>query len=132
MEDKEISAELEFETSKVRKILNELLAKNLVYLYRVRHDTGYTDYSWVRREEKIEEYVNYVMAKRIRKLDNELLTPEHIIFDCGCNKVDYGAAIEYGFYCPDCGKTFKESNPMKGSRKIRAEMKRLESLISAS
>lgn len=132
MEDKEISAELDFETSKVRRILNELLEKNLVYLYRYRHDTGYTDYSWEAREDKIGDYVNDVMEKRLKRLDKELLTPEHIMFECGCNKVDYGMAIDYGFSCPKCEKTFREANPMKGSRKIKAEIKRIEALISAS
>jgi len=132
MEDKEISAKLDTDTSSVRTFLNELLANNLVNLYRVRHDTGYTNYSWVRRADKIAEYVNQVMEKKIRKLDRQLNSPEEIVFECGCARVDYGSAIEYGFYCSDCGKSFKETNPMKGSRKIKAEMKRLEGLISAS
>ena len=58
MEDKAISKRLKYDTSRVRTILNELLAMNLVQVNRNRHDTGYCDYSWVRREDKIRQFVN--------------------------------------------------------------------------
>ncbi len=132
MEDKEISQRLNFETSKVRTILNGLLEKNLVQLYRDRLDTGYCHYNWVRREDKIVDYVNYKMDKRIRKLDMQMIGEDDIMFECGCKRVDYGKAIEDGFACKDCGKQLNQIEAGKGSRKIKAEIRRLSGLKSAS
>lgn len=131
MEDKDISAKLNCETSKVRTILNELLALNLVNLHRVRQDTGYTNYNWVRRSDKIVEYVNSTVEEKIKIL-NDQLSEEEVVFECECNRLGYGDAIENNFSCPDCNKDLKEVSPGKGSRKIKAEMKRLEGLVKAS
>ena len=132
MEDKAISEELDFETSKVRAILNELLVKNLVQLNRQRLDTGYCHYRWVRREDKIREYVDMYVDKRIRKLDRMLPDEDGIFFECGCSKIDYGTAIELGFNCPDCGRSYRQVSAGKGTRKIKSEMKRLMTLRNAS
>ncbi|MBD3388204.1 MAG: hypothetical protein GF416_03920 [Candidatus Altiarchaeales archaeon] len=132
MEDKDISRELDFETSRVRSCLNELLVKNLVQLNRKRLDTGYCHYRWVRREDKIREYVDTYVSKRIKKLNGMLPDSEDIVFECGCSRIDYGRAIDQGFSCPDCGKTLKQISSGKGSRKIKSELKRLESLRNAS
>jgi transcription factor E len=132
MEDKEISKELKFETSKVRTILNELLVKNLVTLNRDRQDTGYCYYRWVRREDKIKEYVNEYVDGRIRELDSQLTDSEDIMFECGCRKIGYGEAIEMGFACPTCGKTFSPAQTVKGSRRIKEELRKLAALKDAS
>ena len=132
MEDMAISSKLDYETSRVRAILNELLVKNLVQLNRDRLDTGYCHYSWVRREDKIREYVDDYVERRIRKLDSMLPGEDDIVFECGCSRVDYGTAIEYDFTCPDCGRALKQVNAGKGSRKIKSELKRLTALRSAS
>jgi transcription factor E len=132
MEDKAISEKLDYETSTVRSVLNELLVKNLVQLNRKKYDTGYTNYSWVRREDKIIEYIDMYMDKRIRKLHNMLSGPDEIVFECGCSRVGYEAAIDALFTCPDCGRGYRQVNAGKGSRKIRSELKRLKSLRRAS
>ena len=132
MEDKEISKELNYETSKVRAILNELLVKNLVHLDRDRLDTGYCYYRWVRREDKIREYVNEYVDSRIRELDSMLSEEDDIFFECGCSRYDYGQAIEMGFNCPLCGKTLKYAETMKGSQKIREELRKLNAIRDAS
>jgi transcription initiation factor TFIIE subunit alpha len=132
MEDKEISKELNFETSKVRVILNDLLAKNLVHLDRDRQDTGYCYYRWVRREDKIKEYVNTYLEGKIRELGGMLPEDDEILFECGCNRFDYGKAIELGFTCPDCGRKLSHANTGKGSRKIKDELKKLHAIRNAS
>jgi transcription initiation factor TFIIE subunit alpha len=132
MEDKEISKELKFETSKVRVILNDLLAKNLVHLDRDRQDTGYCYYRWVRREDKIKAYLNSYVESKIKELDGMLSDEDEIIFECGCNRFDYGKAIELGFTCPECGRKLSHSSAGKGSRKIKDEMKKLQAIKNAS
>jgi transcription initiation factor TFIIE subunit alpha len=132
MEDKEISKELNFETSRVRVILNDLLVKNLVQLDRDRQDTGYCYYRWSRREDKIKEYVNQYVETRIKELDGLLSEAEGIMFECGCNRFDYGTAIELGFTCPSCGKRLGESQGVRGSRKIKEELKKFTALRNAS
>jgi transcription initiation factor IIE alpha subunit len=112
LEDKEISAKLDFETSKVRTILNDLLVKNLVALDRDRQDTGYCYYRWSRREDKILEYLNSYVETKIRELDGMLSSDDEIVFECGCalNQVSSG----------------------KGSRRIKGELKRFQELKNAS
>ncbi len=132
MEDKEISKELKCETSRVRVILNELLAKNLVHLDRDRQDTGYCYYRWVRRDDKIKEFVNKYVASRMDELDGMLAEDEDIMFECDCGRFDYGTAIERSFTCTGCGKTMTEAQSPKGSRKLRQEMKKLSALRNAS
>ena len=132
MEDKAISRELDCETSKVRAVLNGLLVKNLVQLNRQKLDTGYTNYSWVRRDDKIREYVDRYVDMRIRKLGGMLADSDDIVFECGCGRVDYGSAIEHEFSCPDCEKTFRQVSAGKGSRRIKSELKRLRALRTAS
>ncbi|MBU0762751.1 MAG: hypothetical protein KKD39_06965, partial [Candidatus Altiarchaeota archaeon] len=132
LEDKDISAKLDFETSKVRTILNDLLEKNLVHLYRDRLDTGYCHYSWVRRDDKIIDYLNKAVEDRMGKLDEKLRMQEEIVFECSCQTVDYAAAIEVEFNCPSCTKKLSPVQPGKGSRKIQAELKRLAALMNAA
>jgi transcription initiation factor IIE alpha subunit len=132
LEDKDISAKLDFETSKVRTILNDLLEKNLVHLTRDRLDTGYCHYSWVRRDDKIIDYLNRSVDERMSSLDEKLRMQEEIVFECGCKTVDYAKAIESEFSCQDCMKKYTPVQPGKGSRKIQAELKRLSALMSAA
>lgn len=132
MKDTEVSEELECETSKVRIILNELLVKNLVHLDRDRLDTGYCHYRWVRREDKIQEYVDEYVDRRIRQLDDMLDEDDAIVFECGCQRVDYGTAIEKDFECIDCGRRLRQVSAGKGSRKVKQELKRLEAIRQAS
>jgi len=132
MFDKDISQKLDFETSRVRAILNELLVKNLVQLDRNRYDTGYCDYYWVRREDKIRAYVDYYVSKKISKLEKNLADPDDIVFECGCERVDYAKALDENFICTSCGRNYKQVNSAKGSRKIKAEIRRLEALKNAS
>ncbi len=132
LEDKDISAKLNFETSRVRTILNELLEKNLVHLYRDRLDTGYCHYSWVRRDDKIIDYLNKAVEGRMKALDGKLRAHEEIIFECDCKTVDYGHAIDLEFNCPDCMKRLAPVSPGKGSRKIQSELKRLAALMNAA
>jgi transcription factor E len=131
-EDKEISKKLNCETSKVRAVLNDLLEKNLVHLDRDRLDTGYCYYKWVRREDKLKEYADKYIEERIKQLDALLSAEEDIMFECGCNRFDYGTAIERGFMCPDCGTKLSHATTSKGSKKIKDEMKRLTSLKQAA
>ena len=132
MEDKEISKELDFETSKIRTILNDLLVMNLVNLDRDRQDTGYCYYRWSRREDKIKEFVEKYLDGKIRELDESLSGEDEIVFECGCSRYDYGTAIEVGFTCPQCGQRLEEGNPAKGARKAKEEMKRFMALRNAS
>ena len=131
-EDKEISKKLNCETSKVRAVLNDLLEKNLVALDRERLDTGYTYYKWVRREDKLREYANEYVKQRIEELDRSLAQEDEIMFECACRRLDYGQAIELGFACPDCGKKLSHAVSVKGSRKIKEELRRLNSIKNAS
>ncbi|MFH0862700.1 MAG: hypothetical protein V1875_06710 [Candidatus Altiarchaeota archaeon] len=132
MEDKEISKELKFETSKVRVILNDLLVRNLVKLDRDRQDTGYTYYRWSRREDKIKEYVNDYVESKIKELDGMLSSRDDIMFECGCARIDYGKAIELGFTCPSCGKRLNQSQSVRGSRKLKDELRKFTALRNAS
>jgi transcription initiation factor TFIIE subunit alpha len=131
MEDKEISKELNYETSKVRVILNELLVRNLVHLDRDRQDTGYCYYRWVRRDDKIKKFVNEYVESKIRELDGVVSNSEEISFECGCNRFDYGTAIELGFTCPSCGKRLIEAQN-RGIRKVKEELKKFTALRNAS
>ena len=130
MEDKAISVRLDCETSEVRAVLNELLVKNLVQVNRTRFETGYTNYRWVRRDDKIREYVGSYVDGRIRELEC-LLSDDGIEFECGCGRVDYGTAIERMFRCPGCGEAYREAGVVDG-RKVRGELRRLRALRDAS
>jgi len=132
MGDTDISRKLDCETSRVRVVLNELLVKNLVRLNRRRHDSGYCDYSWVRRDDKIREYVNGYFEGRIRELDSMVSDVEGIVFECGCRRVDYGTAIELGFTCPDCGGDFSRFDVSRDGGRLRSELMRLKALKDAS
>jgi transcription factor E len=130
IEDKDISSKIELETSRVRIILNDLLEKNLVHLDRERLDTGYTYYRWVRREDKLREFANNYIEKRMKELDEVLLEQERIMFECGCKRIEYSDALDMNFSCDDCGKDMKNAKGVKGARKIKAELKRLDLLRS--
>lgn len=130
LEDKDISAKLEVETSRVRTILNELLEKNLVHLHRDRLDTGYTHYHWVRREDKILDYVNQEMEDRIEALEKKLERQQDIVFECECKTLDYAEAIEEEFSCIDCGKKLSPATG-KGTRAMKAELKRLMNIANS-
>jgi len=129
--DDDVANELKVKATVVRTILNDLHQSSLVEYQRTKNKkTGWYTYLWVRREDKIVEYVQQYLKTQLidlnTRLDDET---RNVTFQCGCMRVPYGTAMESNFVCPSCSKPFVECDNSEVIDEIVSEVSRLNSLL---
>jgi transcription factor E len=129
--DLDLAAELGFEDTQVRVILNDLHTRKLVSYTKTKNkETGWVTHYWQRREDQIVDYTQGYLKNRIKKLDRHLKSEATALkFNCGCKIVSYENAIDESFQCSDCGKPYMEYNdPVDIEEKVM-DLPRLNSLL---
>jgi transcription factor E len=128
--DEDIAAELNLKATVVRTLLNDLHIKNLVEYERSKNKkTGWYTYLWKRREDRIDEFVQSHISGKLNDLQKQLdLEKEGVTFNCACNRVTLGDAMETNFMCPSCSEAFVESDNDKIIKKLEIEIKKLNKI----
>ena len=78
--DEEIAADLDVKATVVRTILNDLHARSLVEYERTKNKkTGWYTYLWKKREDKINEYIQSYLHRKLESLDTQLVSEKNSI-----------------------------------------------------
>lgn len=130
--DEDVAAELKLKATIVRTLLNDLHINNLVGYERSKNKkTGWYTYLWNRRDDKVREYIQSYLKKRIEELNKQLETErEGMSFNCSCNRVPFEAAVELGFKCPECNEKMGEYNNSEIVDRIVNEISKVNSLLA--
>lgn len=129
--DEDIAAELNLKATVVRTLLNDLHAKSLVEYKRTKNKrTGWYTYLWKRREDKIEEFIQYYLDNRLDILNKQLQEEKYsTTFNCSCRRVPLEEAMNTNFICPECNETFVNFDNFKLIKKLESEIRRIKKLL---
>jgi transcription factor E len=130
--DEDVAGELKLKATVIRTLLNDLHENSLVEYERTKNKkTGWYTYLWVRRDEKVTEYVQKYLKTQLLELNNKLDDEtKNVTFQCGCMRVPYGTAMENNFLCGSCSKEFTECDNSEVIDEIVSEVSRLDSLLA--
>lgn len=129
--DEDVASELKVKATVIRTMLNDLHENSLVEYQRTKDKrTGWYTYLWVRREDKIKNYVQNYLKTQLLELNSQLdEETKHVTFQCDCMRVPYEVAMEAGFVCPSCSKEFIECDNSQFIDEIVSEVARLNGLL---
>jgi len=129
--DEDVAGELKMKATVVRTLLNDLHENSLVEYQRTKNKkTGWYTYLWVRREDKIKDYVQGYLKTHLLELNSRLEDEtKNVTFQCNCTRVPYNVAIETNFVCPSCKKEYAECDNSEIIDEIVSEVSRLDSLL---
>ncbi|MFH1721465.1 MAG: hypothetical protein ABH950_02540 [Candidatus Altiarchaeota archaeon] len=129
--DEDIAEELDVKATIIRTLLNDLHAENLVEYERTKNKkTGWYTYKWNRREDKVDEFVQGYLQKKLRNLNQQLDEQETgIIFSCRCENLSYDEALLKNFICEKCNSPHKEYDSAELVAKITTDIALINSLI---
>jgi transcription factor E len=129
--DEDVAGELKLKATVIRTLLNDLHENSLVEYERTKNKkTGWYTYLWVRRDDKVKEYVQKYLKTQLLELNNKLDDEtKNVTFQCGCMRVPYGSAMENNFQCPSCSKEYTECDNSEIIDEIVSEVSRLDSLL---
>ena len=129
--DEDVAGELKLKATIVRTLLNDLHENSLVEYERTKDKrTGWYTYLWVRREDKIKDYVQNYLKTQLVELNSQLDDETtHVTFQCDCMRVPYEVAMEASFVCPSCRREYIECDNSQFIDEIVSEVARLNSLL---
>ncbi|MBU0762724.1 MAG: hypothetical protein KKD39_06830, partial [Candidatus Altiarchaeota archaeon] len=108
--DEDVAEELGMKATIVRTLLNDLHDNRLVEYQRTKNKkTGWYTYMWIRREDKLTEYVQNYIKTQLTELNSQLSDENgNVTFQCDCMHVPYETALEADFACVKCKGQFVE------------------------
>jgi len=130
--DEDVAGELKLKATVVRTMLNDLHQNSLVEYQRTKNKkTGWYTYLWVRRDEKVKEYVEKYLKTQLLELNTKLDDEtRNVTFQCNCARVPYNVAMETNFVCGGCKKEYMECDNSEVIDEIVSEVSRLDSLLA--
>jgi transcription factor E len=130
--DEDVAGELKVKATVIRTLLNDLHQNSLVEYERSKNKkTGWYTYLWVRREDKIKEYVYTYVHTQLSELNTRLDDEtKNVTFQCSCMRVPYDAAMDSNFVCKACSKEYTECDNSEIIDEIVSEVSRLDSLLA--
>ena len=129
--DEDIAGELGIKATIVRTLLNDLHAKGLVEYDRMKNKkTGWYTYLWMKREDKVDEYLDGYLQETLEELNSQLESEKDTaFFGCSCSKVAMGRAMELNFMCPECNGAFTEFNNNKTVRQLNGQIAKINRIL---
>jgi transcription initiation factor TFIIE subunit alpha len=130
--DEDVANELKLKATIVRTLLNDLHVNNLVGYERSKNKkTGWYTYLWNRREEKIKQYIQEYLQKRIDELNKQLEGErEGMAFSCSCSRLPFESAVEVDFKCPECNEKLVKYDNSEIVDRIVNEISKVNSLLA--
>ena len=128
--DEEVSKKMKKKVTEVRAILNRLHYRGIACYQKSRNQkTGWYNYTWEIKKDRIAEIILEQQAEQLEKLVNKKnLEADYNFFDCGkCNEMaPFEVAAEYNFICPSCGTSMSMSNDPKRKKDLEDKIKKIE------
>ena len=129
--DEDIAEELGIKATIVRTLLNDLHAKGLVEYDRMKNKkTGWYTYLWMKREDKVDEYLDGYLHQTLEELNGQLESEKDTpFFGCSCTKVSMERAMDINFMCPECNGQLTEFNNSKTVRQLNGQIAKINRIL---
>lgn len=128
--DEEISKKMKKKVTEIRAILNKLHYRGIACYQKSRNQkTGWYNYTWEIKKERIAEIINEQQAENLEKLQQKRnLEADYSFFDCSkCNeRAVFEIAAEYNFICPACGGSMTSANDPNMQKELDGRIKKIE------
>lgn len=128
-----IAEDLEIEINTTRNMLYRLYNFNLVSFTRKKDKVkGWYIYYWTFNQKRIKQLVLDLKKDRLEKLGERLMREkQNQFFTCdeNCMRLDFEAATNFNFKCPECGDLMQIEDNREIIKKIEEEMKNIEKEI---
>jgi transcription initiation factor TFIIE subunit alpha len=132
--DEELSKKMKMKVTEVRTILNRLHYRGIACYEKTRNQkTGWYNYTWEIRKDKIAELIIEQQAEIMNKLTQKRdLVADHGLFDCTkCDeRAPFELAVEANFICPSCGSTMNSANDPKKIKEIEKRIETIEKEVN--
>lgn len=134
--DEKIATITQLRLNDVRKILYDLLDRQLVTYRKIRDENiGWYTYYWAINKDNLEHLALSRKRQALLKLKLRLeYEKSHTFFKCinGCGiRLTFEDAMESYFKCPQCGRQIKECNNLKIVQVLEHKVKMLEKQLEA-
>ena len=130
----DISEEVNMPINKIRSILYELKAKNLIdYDRRKDKEKGWYLYYWKVMPENYEiVYKNSKkkMLEQFREKLDEIENSSFYICPNFCRRLSFEDALDHNFTCPDCSTLMQEEQKDRKIRMLKRNIEEHEKLIN--
>jgi len=128
--DEDVSKQMNVKVTKVRAILNRLHYRGIACYQKSRNQkTGWYNYTWVIRKDRIAELIGEQQKEALVKLeDKRNIEADYNLFDCNnCNeRLPFEVAAEYSFICPACGGIMDSANNPDKKKQISIKIQKIE------
>lgn len=128
--DEELSKKMKMKVTEVRTILNRLHYRGIACYEKSRNQkTGWYNYTWEIRKDKIAELIVEQQGEEIEKLTQKRdLGADDSLFDCiNCDeRSPFAVAVESNFVCPSCGSRMNSANDPKKIKDLEKRIKLIE------
>jgi len=128
--DEEISKKMKKKVTEIRAILNRLHYRGIACYEKKRNQkTGWYNYTWTIKKERIAELILEQQSERLEKLmSKKNFEVDYNFFDCTkCNeRTPFELAAEYNFTCPQCGGSMNNSNNEGNQKELDDKIKKIE------
>jgi transcription initiation factor TFIIE subunit alpha len=128
--DEEVAKKMKKKVTEIRAILNKLHFRGIATYQKSRNQkTGWYNYTWDIKKERIAEIVMEQQSENLQKLmDKKSLETDYNFFDCGgCGeRTPFEAAAEFNFLCPKCGGKMDSANEPKKQKELDEKIKKIQ------
>jgi transcription initiation factor TFIIE subunit alpha len=128
--DEEISKKMKKKVTEIRAVLNKLHFRGIACYQKSRNQkTGWYNYTWEIRKDRIAELINEEQEEHLEKLTKKKnLEADYSFFDCNkCNHREvFEVAAEYNFLCPTCGGSMTSANDPNMQKELADKIKKIE------
>jgi transcription initiation factor TFIIE subunit alpha len=124
--DEELGKVLKIKITEIRAILNQLHYRGIAnYQKNKNKKTGWYNYLWEIRAERIAELIIEKQEETIKKIEAQIeYQDNYTLFVCkkNCKSIPFEVAAEYYFNCPNCGEPMKTMNTKTETNKLKKEL----------
>jgi len=128
--DEEVAKKMGKKVTEVRAILNKLHFRGIATYQKSRNQkTGWYNYTWDIKKERIAEIVTEQQAETLQKLlDKKSLETDYNFFDCVecAERAPFEAAAEHNFLCPKCGSKMDSASEPRKQKELDEQIKKIQ------
>lgn len=126
----EISEQIDIEVNKIRKALYKMVDANIASFFRKRDvERNIYVYKWEFHKEKVKDILTSMQKEKKNKLESRLKNEkDKAFYICvnSCTRMPFEEAVEYEFWCPECGKMMVEHDNSKTIKNIKDQLNKIK------
>ena len=128
-----IADKLKYDMQKTRNILYKLNNHNVaLYIRKKDRQKGWYISYWTFHRKKVAELIDGLKSRKLDSLKERLTKEEanklnFYICNSACARLDFDAATEYEFKCPECGSLLNLQDNLRTIENLKVRIKEIQS-----